>query len=162
MRRRVLVRSMSIVFATPDVGPVFISYSSEDFELAQRFCRSLEQHGVGCWMAPRDIRAGQSYAAAIVAAIDAAEAFLLLLTAASNESKHVLRELELAQASECRVLPVVVGGVSPSRRIAFLIATQQWTFAPGADLDGVDGVVAGLLQSGLGGSWSSANGTTTP
>jgi hypothetical protein len=48
----------------------FISYSSTDKPAADATCAVLENSGIRCWIAPRDIRAGVEYAAAILDAID--------------------------------------------------------------------------------------------
>jgi hypothetical protein len=108
------------------MGHVFISYSSDERELADGLCAGLEERDLRCWIAPRDIPAGAVYASAIVAAIESADAFVLLLTASANESDHVFRELELATASDRRIVPALVAGVRPSRRIRFLVASIQW------------------------------------
>jgi hypothetical protein len=46
---------------------IFISHSSKDAPLAQLICHRLEEAGIRCWIAPRDIQhgdwAGQSWTA---------------------------------------------------------------------------------------------------
>ena len=49
---------------------VFISYASQDKTVADAVCVALENAGVGCWIAPRNVVPGESYAGAIVHAID--------------------------------------------------------------------------------------------
>ena len=41
---------------------VFISYSSRDKVIADAVCHFLEQGGIKCWIAPRDIAPGFDYA----------------------------------------------------------------------------------------------------
>ena len=41
--------------ASPVAYDVFISYSSKDKHVADAVCVALEQHGIRCWLAPRDI-----------------------------------------------------------------------------------------------------------
>jgi len=48
---------------------VFISYSSEDKNVADAVCGTLEKQDVRCWIASRDVPPGQSWPAAIVKAI---------------------------------------------------------------------------------------------
>lgn len=48
---------------------VFVSYSSQDQPTALAVVNALESNGIRCWMAPRDIRAGDVWAQAIVEAI---------------------------------------------------------------------------------------------
>jgi TIR domain len=38
--------------------PVFISYASQDAAVANSTVENLEQHGLRCWMAPRDVKPG--------------------------------------------------------------------------------------------------------
>ena len=124
---------------------VFISYASGDYELADRVRDGLERRGIRCWIAPRDIRPGDIYADAIVQAIEGADAFVLLLSDAANESDYVFRELELASASRRRVVPVLVAGVDPSRRFRFFIASSQWLRAPTAGDEGWIDALASTL-----------------
>src|SRR5579884_2349304 len=44
---------------------VFISYATPDQEAADRLCRLLEEQGIGCWIAPRDVTPGGEYGVAI-------------------------------------------------------------------------------------------------
>ena len=51
-------------------GKVFISYASRDAVVAEKLCAAFETARLPCWIAPRDVLAGESYAAAIVQAIN--------------------------------------------------------------------------------------------
>src|SRR4029079_14603835 len=51
-------------------GDVFISYASHDKAVSETVCKALEGAGLVCWMAPRDVVPGESFAGAIVHAID--------------------------------------------------------------------------------------------
>ena len=48
---------------------VFISYSSKDLDITEQVRRILETNGISCWIAPRNIPSGSSYAAEIPAAL---------------------------------------------------------------------------------------------
>lgn len=74
---------------------VFISYNHKDIEIAKALCAKLEQRGLKVWYAPRDIQSGD-YSAAIVRAIEQARYFMILMSANSVQSHHVLNELSLA------------------------------------------------------------------
>ena len=50
-------------------GHVFISYANSDLEVAERVCEGLEHRGTKCWIAPRDVTPGKTYASEIVRAI---------------------------------------------------------------------------------------------
>jgi len=48
---------------------VFISYATPDKALADALCQHLEEHGLRCWIAPRDVLPGSVWGAAIGLAI---------------------------------------------------------------------------------------------
>ena len=48
---------------------VFVSYSSKNKNYADAIVADLEQHGVKCWYAPRDILPGETWIGAINAAL---------------------------------------------------------------------------------------------
>lgn len=54
---------------------VFISYASEDKPIADQVCQVLENDGIPCWIAPRDIAVGAVWAEVIVNALDVASVF---------------------------------------------------------------------------------------
>ena len=85
-------------------GKVFISYASQDTNIAVALCNALEHAGVPCWMAPRDVRPGDFYADSIVHAITAAPAFVLILSRGAIDSPHVLREIERASSKKRRIV----------------------------------------------------------
>ena len=57
---------------------VFISHSSIDKAAADTVCALLEADGIRCWIAPRDVQAGVSYAGSIIDAINASKAMVLI------------------------------------------------------------------------------------
>ncbi|MGO9632295.1 MAG: toll/interleukin-1 receptor domain-containing protein, partial [Steroidobacteraceae bacterium] len=66
--------------APPAAEPacVFISYASQDKAVADSVCQALEKAGVPCWIAPRDVILGGSYAGEIVHAIDATRLLIII------------------------------------------------------------------------------------
>ena len=72
---------------------VFISYASHDAPIAEAMCAALEQGGVTCWLAPRDVRPGDFYADSIVQAINGCALLVLVLSQSaidSPRSRHYL------------------------------------------------------------------------
>lgn len=118
----------------PDIAPVFISFASEELQLAQRIVEQLERSGIRCWIASRDIEVGASYPAAITAAVTHGSAMLLLLTAASNASPHVLSEVELAFNARKPILPLRLTPVALSADLQYFLGTTQW-FDVGTEFD---------------------------
>lgn len=83
---------------------VFISYSSVDQKIAEGVCAYLEQHGIRCFVAYRDIPRGVVWAAAIVDALENARMMLVLFSRHFNESRQVDREIELAAEQDIPIL----------------------------------------------------------
>ena len=104
----------------------FISHSSADKTVAEEVCLFLETNGVPCWIAPRDVTPGKNYGAAILDAIDECSIFVLLLTAQSNKSGQVIREVERAASSNSILIPFRVEDVQPSRDLEFYVSTTHW------------------------------------
>jgi formylglycine-generating enzyme required for sulfatase activity len=133
---------------------VFISFASSDAAIAQHVVRSLEQSGLRCWFSDRDIEPANSYPAAITDAVKTSGAVLLLLTDASNQSPHVIREIELAFTARRPILPVRIGGATPSPDLQYFLSRSQW-LEVGASLDEaelarVESRLRELLRGGAG------------
>lgn len=105
---------------------VFISYATEDKPFADKICEVLEVNGIRCWIAPRDIKPARDYSEEILSAIEASSAFLLVLSAHSNESPHVKREVERAVNKNAHIIPVRIEEVAPSKSLEYFISTSQW------------------------------------
>jgi hypothetical protein len=78
------------------VHDVFLSYSSKDKQAADAACHSLERNGIQVWMAPRNIWAGQGWAASIIRAINDTQIMVLIFSSNANTSAQIEREVERA------------------------------------------------------------------
>lgn len=105
---------------------VFISHSSKNAGDAQKICTLIENNGYKCFLAPRDIRSGHEYAEEIINGIDTSEAMLLLLSQASNDSPHVLREIERAVSRNIPIIVYKLEEVKLSRSMEYFLMTHQW------------------------------------
>ena len=116
--------------ASPDLSKIaFLSYATPDKEAAYRLCLLLEEQGIGCWIAPRDVTPGADYGEAIIRAIEATAATVLLLSAHANASIHVTHEVERATSKRKRVIPVRLADVPLSPSLELHLATAQWVDA---------------------------------
>jgi hypothetical protein len=106
---------------------VFISYASADKKHAAIICRSLENRGFRCWIAPRDVRAGHEYADEIIRGIEESRCTVLLLSKAANESTFVRREIERAVSKHKPLFPLRLAEVVPSKSLELFISAAQWT-----------------------------------
>src|SRR4051812_18817681 len=75
---------------------IFISYAKEDREVAMLVSRALKDAGYKTWIAPDSIPPGTGYAGAIASAIASAPVMVLIHSEHSNDSKHILNEVNLA------------------------------------------------------------------
>jgi hypothetical protein len=85
---------------------IFVSHSSEDAGVASDLVARLESLGVSCWIAPRDVQPGTTFAASLYAAIEKTPVFVVLMSSAANRSDHVARELAIADQMSKMVVPV--------------------------------------------------------
>jgi formylglycine-generating enzyme required for sulfatase activity len=119
-------KSIELEPATPGVGKdVFLSYASPDKEAAFRLCRLLEEKGISCWIAPRDVTPGADYGAEIVRAIEGTGTTILFLSAHANASIHVTHEVERATSKRKRVIPICLEDVKPGPSLELHLATAH-------------------------------------
>jgi hypothetical protein len=105
---------------------VFVSYSQKDKSTADAVVARLEQDGSRCWIAPRDILPGTSWGDAIAEAIAASRVMVLVLSANSNRSRQVIREVERAVAGDVVILPFRIEPVDPTGAMAYFLGTEHW------------------------------------
>ena len=108
---------------------VFVSHAREDAGVAERIARFLEERGMPCWIAPRDVPGGMEYGAAILQGIEESSVLLLVLSEQSNESQFVHREVERAVSKAKPVLPVRIREIAPSGALEFFLSQAQWVDA---------------------------------
>jgi hypothetical protein len=125
---------------------VFISFSSKDRSLADRVVSAIEASGSRCWIAHRDAPPGVPYGEAIVDAIELARMVLLVLTRHSNESEHVLREIERAANARKRLLIFEAEEVTPSKGLSYFICPVHWLVALPRPTDGHVAMLAASAQ----------------
>lgn len=114
---------------------VFISYASANRAVAQAACARLEQAGLRCWMAPRDIIPGKDWGESINQAIENARIFVLVFSDHANASKHVPREVIQALDAGATIIPLRIEGVDPRGPLRYSLATVHWLDAVTPPLD---------------------------
>lgn len=105
---------------------VFISHAEEDRAAAQVVCSRLEDDGLRCWIAPRDIQPGADWGGAIVAAIRSSRVLILVFSEHANASRHVPRELERAINHGIPIIPVRIDNVEPSGSLEYSLSSVHW------------------------------------
>lgn len=105
---------------------VFISYASQDKQVADAACVALEARGMRCWIAPRDILPGLSWASAIADGIDDSQAMVVILSASADCSQYVLREVEHAVGRRARLIAFRIEDVRLCKAMEFLLRPVNW------------------------------------
>lgn len=113
----------------------FVSHSSEDKQFSDALVHHLESRSIRCWVAPRDVPPGKSYAEAILDGLKESKVMVLVLTASASGSPHVEREVERALNLGKSVIPVRAEDVMPSGALDYFISSVHWIDAFEAPLE---------------------------
>jgi len=105
---------------------VFISYSSIDKNAADTVCSVLEQNGISCWIAPRDITPGLDFAEAIIDGIKSSKLFILVYSSNSSSSKQVIREVDRAVHNGLPVINLRLEDVPLSKQLEYYLSSVHW------------------------------------
>ena len=103
-----------------------MSYAAEDVAVAEQVADKLRALGAAIWMAPASILPGQSYNEAIVAGVRSSDMLVVLVSNAANASRHVVREVGLADDQGKRIVPLRIEAVDPSDGLAFYLSQAHW------------------------------------
>jgi hypothetical protein len=114
---------------------VFISYKNEDRQAAESICAGLERQNITCWMAPRDIIAGEEWATAIVEGLRNSRTFVLLLSSHSRNARQIAREAELADRQKLPMITLRLEDVEPPPELLYFVGNIQWLDAFGGQFD---------------------------
>jgi TIR domain len=105
---------------------VFISHSAQDKTVADAVCAALENSAVRCWIAPRDVQPGRSFAGEITRAIQQSKVMVLIFSAHSNNSEQVLREVQLAVSAHLHIIQFRIDDVRPNDDLTYFLSTPHW------------------------------------
>ncbi|GAC1672920.1 MAG: hypothetical protein NVS9B2_21090 [Steroidobacteraceae bacterium] len=111
---------------------MFVSYASPDAAVAGALVESLERHGIACWIAPRDVKAGALYADAIVRAISGAKALVLVLSKDAIGSSHVGKEIERASSKKRPIIALRIDNAPLTPALEYFLSESQWIEARAA------------------------------
>lgn len=105
---------------------VFVSHASADRAAAEPLIAALGATGIRLWVAPDSIPAGKNFDEAIVDALGECSQVLVVVSAAANASKHVHREVALADTLDKPLTPVLLDGARPSGPLTYYLNATQW------------------------------------
>lgn len=119
------------------MADVFISYHEDSAgKLAEQIADALDEAGISCWCARRDMLFGGNFAHEIPAQIHDCRLFLLLLNENVYHSEHIENELGIAfsrrnKKEDIRILPLELGKFVRKDWVEYyLIHAQSVKFPP--------------------------------
>lgn len=130
--------------------PCFICHSSEDADIAKRIVSRLEAAGIPCWIAPRNIPPGLTYAASIVQGIKASAFLIFLFTNASNKSEAVVNEIETAMGLKVPIIPFRIDNIAYSDSLEYYLRSKQAINAWSKPLEAAIDELITYIHSGTG------------
>ncbi|MCD4685744.1 MAG: toll/interleukin-1 receptor domain-containing protein, partial [Anaerolineae bacterium] len=109
---------------------VFISYAREDKEFVRRLHGELKGHERDTWVDWEDIPPTADWWAEVQRGIEAANAFVFIISPDSAGSVVCFREIEYAVERNKRVVPILHRDLSPDdeRRLHPAINAHNWIF----------------------------------
>jgi hypothetical protein len=115
--------------SSDDRHDVFISYSTKNSDVANKVCHVLEQNGLKCWIAPRNISSGRIYIDEIADAIKSTKIVVLIYSVYSQESKYVNNEINMAFSNDKRILSFNIDDSMPKENMEYYLKITQWLSA---------------------------------
>lgn len=123
---------------------VFVSYASQDADVANAVVESLERQGIKCWIAPRNVTPGLQYADEVKGAINGAKIVVPVLSQHAIDSRHVGREIERGSSMQRRIIGLRTDAVPLTRSFEYFLNRSQWIDVAAM---GMPGALAKLTQA---------------
>lgn len=108
---------------------VFISYSSKNKTVADAVCHILEENGIPCWIAPRNVVPGEGFGGNIVKAIRHCSLMVLIYSADSNRSEHVANEVDRAFSANKTIIPFAMDDTPMNDDFDYYLSRKHWLIA---------------------------------
>jgi hypothetical protein len=105
---------------------VFISHNRNDKQLADALCHAIENEGIKCWIAPRDVTGGIAFAEEIINAIDKCGLLVLIVSANVKNSPHVLNEIHAAVDRGKIIIPFKIDDDELTDAYHYYIGKTHW------------------------------------
>src|SRR3984885_10070913 len=129
---------------------VFISHARKDKEIADAICEKLESAELRCWIADRDISAGEDWTEVTRKAIGSSRVMVLVLSENANAAPHIEREIAHAFYIGRMIIPLRVTDTLPRRDFLFDLGNVRCfdAFSPPAEqhLEAFTASINGLVR----------------
>jgi len=109
------------------VSHIFTSYSRKDIDVATKIVQALAKNGLETWIAWKSIPKGEEWEQGIYHGIEAAEAFLFLISPDSVRSEMCGKEIAHAVENGKRILPIYIRETEEGE-IPEVIRKPNWIF----------------------------------
>ena len=86
----------------------------------------LEEQGIRCWVAPRDVVPGADWGESIIDAIESSRIMVLIFSASANGSPQIKREIERAVDKGVYTIPFRIEDVQPTKALEYFISSAHW------------------------------------
>ena len=113
---------------------VFISHSSKDKAIADAIVHRLEEAGIRCWIAPRDIDS-TDWAGSIMDGLRRSDVFVVVISRNSIESPEITKEVTEATRTCEYLLPFKVDDEMLSDRLQYHLGPCHWLDAVNPPLE---------------------------
>ena len=105
---------------------IFISYSSQNKEAADAICHVLEEKGIRCWIAPRNIPGGSQYGDVIDNAIKSCRIVIVVFSEPAAASPWVTGELNVAFEEQKTIIPFRIDQTPLSGQTRVMLNQKHW------------------------------------
>lgn len=129
---------------------VFISYSTKDKTIADAVCAKLEENKIRVWIAPRDVPAGSNFGASIIKAINACKVFVLIWSAHTNTSEHIMNEVNQAFDQGITIIPFRIQNIQPTDEMRYYFGRTHWLDAIDPPLENHIAILKNTILANLG------------
>lgn len=126
---------------------VFISYSTKDKEVADILCTKIEEHGLKCWIAPRNETAGISYARQILQAISNSTVMLVCFSQNANSSEHVESEIDNAFSAGKVIIPFRIDNCEMSAEMKYYLNKKHWQNGIPVDDQSIQELISSIIAN---------------
>ena len=134
--------------------------TAQDKKVAETICGAMEQQGILCWVAPRDVRPGKSFPGEITRAIQQSKVMLMIFSRHSNTSEQVLREVQLAVDCRVPIIRLRIEDIPLSDDLRYYLSTPHWLDALSHPLSKHIPPLTAAIRELLGASSAESNGTS--
>ena len=122
---------------------IYICYSANDKEIAEKICNFLEENNFKCWIAPRDLNSSENYADEISNNIKNSNIMIFIFSENSKKSEFALNEIGTAFSYNKPILVFYKDEIIPEGDMNYILKNQPIIY--GMNLN--DSVYSSLLSN---------------